>query len=468
MKRVLHEESEEEERLQGLVRALDSVGEILTFGFEELDTMLRAFRFHPQRLLRLMQSSSAVNQAVEMALAHDPRFWYDSCVAAFPDVIIMMETCNRLHDFSHLTYRIVSDNPRVYDNLFLSQDYYSAWHFFATPEEAEDDGGDAELFNLAVCHSFATANNVDEDFTNPSRWHDRFSAEQMAQHFAFFYPYALPPAEYCFLSRVKAQRMQFELLGLMPVENAIAYAQYHGDNTHNVYKNYCTPGSWREKLNLATAMYWRYFERDAQAKEVFDLANLAREIARLVQQVLDDEVLEGEGLTLGAVPSALALFKRVRAAQLLHSDAAFVAWESGAATGDYQPGVADLTYAEYGQTLREGREELLRLYGRLDPLYWDVLMTRPTMAAAAATTIVVDEEGDLFDVKDEMDWKRVVVTQLEWVKRYAPKTHPIHKAIQSTIPDTAFACHTCGASQSLSVQSCAPFGIYCGDGCLPT
>jgi hypothetical protein len=467
MKRVLHEESEEEERLQGLVRALDSAGEILTFGFEELDTLLRAFRFHPQRLLRLMQSSKAVNQAVETALADDPRFWYDSCVAAFPDVVIMLETCERLYPYRNLSYAIVNDNPRVDWRLLLMPRSFPAWQFYATVEHAEENSG-AQEFDLAICHSFATANKIDADFTDPSHWHKRFSAEQMAQHFAFFYPYALPPVEYCFLSRVKAQSMLFELLSLMPKQNAVRYACNQRDKTHNVYTNDYYYGSGHEKRDLATSMYWRYFERDAEAKEVFDLDHLVREIARLVRQVLEndnDEMEEGEGLTMGAVPGALALFKRVRAAQLLHSKEPFIGWGRGSGAGEYEPGVPELTYTEYGQTLREGREELLRLYGTVDPLYWDVLlMGRPAGTIAAA----VGEGGDPFDVIGEMDWKRVVVTQLEWVKRYAPKTHPIHKAIQSAIPDTAFACHTCGAAHSLSVQSCAPFGIYCSDGCLPT
>ena len=477
MKRI-HEESDEEQRLQSIVRVLDSTDAILVFGFEELDTMLRAFRFHPRRLLRLMQGSKAVNEAVERALVYNVRFWFECCVASFPDVVIMLDVRHRLSDFNRLTYSLIGNDPRQHQHLFLTPDHNSSpWHFYATVAEAAANSG-AQEFDLAICHSFATANDsneeVDSEFTDPERWRRKYDAKRMALYFALYHPYALPPAEYCFVSRVKAQALLFELLALMTSEKARAYVTFTTDRSYTIY-----PGDYGGCVSsLSGVEFWRksYEDDHDGPMKVFDLERLAHDVTDYVTLALADaEDNYWNGLSLAVVPQALGLFRRVRYAQLLHcEDEEWTEWVYRAAGDgvilDFN-GVTDLSYAEYGAALQQERTALNNLYGTSDPLYWDVLLLRQGSNIAGDDLYVVVPDDMFMGQPDRSGyWKRVVVTQLQWVDQYAPEHHPIHKAMTSGIPDVALACHACGAndSRTLSVQSNAPFGVYCSGECPST
>lgn len=393
MKRNHHDD----DQLQYIVRALDNADAILRFSIEQLDAMLYAFRFHPGRLLRLMQTSHSMKDVVEQTLLYNPRFWYDSCVAAFPGIIVILDVDHRFEDLNRLTERMLKELPPGIQNPFLSHPgmYNSPWHFYPSKKECKQQTGALELFDLKACHSFAAANDVDSDFLEHSRWQERYDARQMENHFAFFFPYALPPVEYCFVSRVKTQAFFMEFISLLPKDVAERYVIY--GNQSESYEWYWEQHRHNELKNIDTSLYWRYFERNRYDKEVFSLSTLAKEIVLIMNN--DEEEVFFKDMT-----KAISLLKRVHRVQLLH-----------ATPEEYERLI--VTIGETDGDLNGERALLFALYDTYDPLYWDVLLREKRN---------INGE-DLFEAygagkyRKAMDWKKVILTQLEWVDQYGNK-----------------------------------------------
>lgn len=240
MKRALAKEKQEgeaERQEQAVVAAL--AGQGLVQILANVGHLVQVFRFHPIRFLQLMRVSSTVRKAFEQAQrdGNAPLMWYKFCLYAFPDYEVVLAAHNYPFLPATTGYEQQPDGVTVRPEWAMAE--------FDVP----DDPLWTYMFGRPTRTHFVWTNSkmLQYDLTTADGWDVSFAAMQWRRHldqswysesmrrrcvrdpvfaqtlshcFRMFFPFALPPAEYCFVSQVALHQLAMELAHLLlnPVE----------------------------------------------------------------------------------------------------------------------------------------------------------------------------------------------------------------------------------------------------------
>lgn len=206
MKRAI-EDTEKDFRNQLIAETLFQYDDTAPLVVPEL---ILSFRNHPWRLLRLMAVSRMAYQRIESVIKDNfPTFWYNVCLAQFPDVVIMIDVMTHTHrDSTHYIY------TEPYTN-----DVNDIIHCVDTPNDEFD------YQNRGFAYDRIDDSFVTDDILGRC-WRDEEEARRLAHCFCLIYPIGIPPAAYCFASQIQLSQLTleyFDLIRMSPDHHLMSY-----------------------------------------------------------------------------------------------------------------------------------------------------------------------------------------------------------------------------------------------------
>lgn len=473
MKRThLFEETHREDEQQALVATLalnNAVGTLIA-----APQLILAFRHHPWRLLRLMNANKQLKQAVEyMERTMMPLLWYDAALHAFPDICIMLHVCAALYKTSYDSVTIGNSVP---DTLFMVfVEVGRSWNMPDLILLSTEPGK-----GLAKRRSFSQ-NKVHDSFGKPDLLdaclRDRAVAKRTERCFKMLRPFGVPLAQYCFCSQITLQRLTIDFLVLLPPRGNGMFK--HTLPTHtfmqSVMADYTIKSSdWAEsrlpdnlpRISLQSLLKFTDPE-SLEPRDTIDWTPLGKVyngavygLPELAHSILAQLRVNVQEDTLLLQTRLLALYDRVIKAALRYDTTGVLVLEQFfSVASDERPW--DLYPLQEGEhSVAELREKDMEHYGVCDPLYWDVLVRHEVPPVSPRKK----------DAGREIDWKAVVMGQIDLVKHTYGDQSPEYKRMESPSP-VAFTLG-CMATQCsertperLSIEPDAPFGVYCSEQC---
>lgn len=165
------------------------------------------FRFRAIALLRLLQSSTEINQIIEKKVEEEHDFWYYVCKFSFPDIILYIDC--------HFNQRmIIGDIENRYN---VSNEGYERLLFLDfMPKNQYDDIVDFISLNNIRGFCFGNINTtfIDRTLLNNCLL-DNNLANETESCFKMLYPCGIPPSEYCSCAQVVLRSLTIEFLLLV-------------------------------------------------------------------------------------------------------------------------------------------------------------------------------------------------------------------------------------------------------------
>lgn len=461
MKRVGPEQEDADDaRKQGIVRAMVELD--LSFTLSQIPEFVLAFRYHPQRLIRLMNTSKKLFVAVESLARQFPSLWYELCLYAFPDIAIMLTVCASHFPFSK-AYEKVSKIVGYWtiDGAFLTYiPPYSvnptAWDLVTLTDRATE----VEKFNLhraSQARSFAHG-KVSSSFTSQALLDqctvDESRARRVAHCFKMLFPFGVPPSPYCFASQIVLQKLALECILSLKEGWVVPFLE-------EIYGKY-TP-IHRQWLN--TRLTDNLKRATLEEMEIYlDGPVESRTFAGLI---IEDNKPDWAGDAVDLPELAGAFLTLVRAGKVKDKERAPLLYDRIIKNALIYDRTGELSVSAFPSietdkkpwellSLVEGEEtpEILQLknveiYGAVDPLYWKVLLQRGT-----------PEVGGL-------DWRDIIKVQIMIVKGTFPLDSEERMRIETVSPLSTLSCMVCGNQRrdTLCFEESRPFGVYCDEEC---
>ncbi len=476
MKREL-EESPDDERRQASIAAL--VQADFTFGLREIPELLRAFRFHPQRLLRLTQASSKFQAAVQRAERDFPRLWYDCCLCTFPDLVILLQVYSPA-DYD--TKKI--DSPNGWFQWLSS--IYDRQLYFSDASDPIDVASRLVLLRRHLAGGLSCSEDrIDRSFHAPDLvaecLRDEGKAWRTAECFKLLVPFGVPPAQYCFASQLALHHLTLAWLTVTSgSQKAVLF------NIGRLFT--LTPSTavdtrardWMPRVTLqlcehvrAAGLQVRFVANGAGPRTGIvypgdkgaDIATNAhfvghvfglRDLFVMAQAEYDTLMKPQDAMQVRAGGTYLSKNDRDRAAKASLIEPTYIRIIRAYAryAPEIMPELPQLVDADGESKL--GLDEIHALrqrdmdrYGTHDPLQWRVLL---------------GGEEDAFTLAP--DWKAVVMDAIATVKKLMPGSGEALKLEQH--PSTQLSCTACGRHGVDYVEEVAPFGSYCNSECQKT
>lgn len=484
MKRSLYrkgENKEEDERQQALVN-IATTNDSLVFILRQLS--LDMFKYHPWRLLRLMNTNNKnVLEAIQVHTGQN-NFWYNMCIYSFPDIVmylsIVRKQVNELETIK---------NDNLHNELYIMQRN----HLFMQNDEMMHTDFDFIIQNKERKYTHLTRSSaykyLDRSFTDKMLLDECMqnidTARKTEKCFKLLYPCGIPPTEYCFYSQVKLYELTFQFLQLVykiigsngftklywkwlglysmvanktyiedisfiEIDTCKRFNEYLEDNNAPDGNNIITnTGSgpaqhddgWEKNYNAGPMLTSPLFE------SVFSLDLLLSNVDKFMKnkevQIKQDNSMDVMNTLRNKIVESICLFSdekydhlvRLKYHQLLNN---------GNKTG------------EKGniERLLEDRSSNMKKYQTYDPLYINLF----TQNDISVGNICTNDR-----------WKSIVKNQIDIVKSYYEKNSEEYIRIESTYPNTSIKCmhETCINSDitSLSMDQDAPFNTYCNEEC---
>lgn len=461
-----------------------------------LDGFREELRFTPWRLLRLMKTNKVLSAILEQYAAQ-PGFWYYMCVYAFPDVVMLLDIHERQYgrpqDSMYNLRLRGAERPSDYTHyvtgsLFMDYRIGDIWNgriqaLYGRP------GRRGFAFSL-LDRSFTLQETLDHCVNN------RHFARQVANCMKMLYPCGVPPAQYCFLSQIEMRGIVIEAIDILErYDTDAAHLNSTRSNKawdfifrlHSDYTLYKVTNELDFTLRflpldkllpllperegseeiaasgLGPWQGWSYgtvrskIPADAYTGEVLDLHSLVHDLQILIG-IVSMNGNRGPGHK-NFLDELRRLYVRTVEERLIYEEflpldtaeqvARLAAEEFGMIDSSWDPLVLQ---PESIERILSRRREIEARYGRFDPLYWDLLQSGERSAASNF---------------DNEEWRRVIVGQIDWVKKYQPQGTEEYENITSSCADVttnmAFPCNGCGELTSeIDMLSALP---YCSERC---
>ena len=409
MKRVaLFEESAGDERRQAALQALLMQG--VELALSQVVPLVQAFRFHPWRLMRLMAAHPRLRAAVER-LEREllPQLWYDAALHAFPDTVLLFRISARMPSLVRTqAQEFLATGAQLSLLHCLYGGQWTTGGLRALVDEtmrtADEGAYDVRPRDTTGHASFRQLGVLDRCMR------DDAYARRVARAFRLVYPFALPPAQYCFESQAMLSVLVAQYATLLVSleeltrEQALLRSPLH-DFPITVRMRHME-GSLRMQAIPA-----RVFALQAgitieavlgYATQPFSLDDLATALERSIER--------GEVNDLAAAHNLKA--RVLRAHYRCMPETEFVAAVERALAGAEREarGQPDLRLGETIDALRAVRAHSLARHGHVDPLLWSVqLRDRPGDEPSPLDPPTLSDGSAI-------DWRRVCRARINLVK----------------------------------------------------
>jgi hypothetical protein len=424
----------------------------------QVPPFIEAFRYHPVRLLRLLDSNKAIRQVFDkMVEQYKTDVWYYLCVHAFPNEMLM------LHSMSQLA---------LYGEIH-GHAYKKCMHKYFFP--LADDKTYLEAYKrdlLSPQMKIRHDKMLDRSFLDPVLRQECLSnkalAYQTQEAFKILFPFGTPPAEYCFSSQMALQRLtlhffsflvhcpgisprgrtpewMFVLLFHLIGRSMQAMAVFFENDDINLYENF------RQRLSVTNCLDIinesiegikpnGFGPRDLKEEsigefEAIQLGPFNQPTFTLIQlkinidyYIKNGRAIEPNGryFTEEELDVIKKMYRQVTKEMIIYSSDKDIEL--------YRD--EDVFEEAFAQ-----RKQNLQRYGTFDPLYWSVMR---------------QEEQVISNIF--VNWEPVLRNLVN-----------ITLANANNTPDDmtdylAMTCHFCG-NTATAIQDAAPFRLYCGHEC---
>ena len=461
--------------------------------------LLRSFRFHPWRLLRLMQTHPSFSRAVEATITNDKlSLWYECALCAFPDIPIQLSVCYAASHTAAPFKKILFDTSM---SSLLQICLVSDFIFIDRQERLDE-----VMMKRYVIHDYRT-DVINKSFLSytllQSCMGDTELARQTATCYKMCYPCGIPPAAFCFASQVQLHHLLVELVPLFEndtsTDKKYAVPEWHVQCSRflsKILKRYTIFGTmWVltrfmgfTKVSVELDGLRKFLEpgfqsnmvqikmmgvvRDEPMGKMYDgrILTLAGLAHLLEEYIVKNKIASFKTETQR--DAIIGLYDRIVKAALRYDVTGLVRPDAFVSIVEHRGGedawlppwlppwypLALKPGEKSVDTLRE--QDVLRGLSH-DPLYRDVLLDR----------VVVEPRRD--DARP-INWLGLIKTAIDHIKKSNAQAKPEQRPTpeyeditSGEIPAFAFACMACDEREpdKLGVEVRAPFRVACIDGC---
>jgi hypothetical protein len=427
----------------------------LLFLVGQIPPFIEAFRYHPVRLLRLLDSNKGMRQVFDkMATQYKKDIWYYLCIHAFPNEMLMLESMSQVAPYGEIhgyAYQECMEN-----------------YFFKLK------GDENYLANYKKEMRTRHDKKIDRSFLSPALrkqcLENATIARQTAEAFKILYPFGTPPAEYCFSSHMALQRLMLSYFTFLcnipflsprnasPEENFVKFFHQIGLYTHSLVTRIDFGiyefEEFREQMSVDDCLKI-IMEPNAvvEANGLGPRDIIRTDFSRQGYQYDDLGVINQPAFTLVSLEKNILYclkngkpggksgrpFKEEEMIVLreMHREVLFQIILS-----TEEEELKMYSNQEVFEEAVAQRKHYVSKYGTVDPLYWSLL-----------------RGGDARDMSDAF---------LLW----EPVFRTIVKEMLARVPDRPddrvdyldMTCHHCG-DVATHIQDAAPFHMYCSDAC---
>lgn len=478
-------------------RRLDVVSVLVETQTEELAFMLREFpiemifRFHPWRLIRLMNLSKQFMTIVEKRAEVVPSFWYFICKHAFPDCVIMMSVLDNQAAYGLQNKLVKYFDQYALGRLFLEyQDdanetigHVKRNLLFTLPRNSRwyKEGYDPYVSTLKG-FSFKC---LDRSFFESSLLNECLVDTKKARHvekcFKMVYPCGIPPAQYCFTSQVELRRLTLAFISFIS-ESEISNREKYTVNEIN--SEYCIIGdsfaSTRHRWFLPFVPLHECERFIVETDPIRTLKQMGKGPiqrydtikgyeGKVEQSYREGGLYEGHVFTFAGLckvmtskvtleeyprfsfkskKAFLEIYDEVFSFALLYGD---IDDSTPVKYNDYKAGTLVDIPLDMTNRAMVKREDALKVHGKVDPLYWDTLLTNQVTTSPNFSN-------------DE--WKTVIMNQIDNVKAVNTQGSPEYENIQA-VP-SFLSCMHCKSDENdvqLHVEVSHDLNTFCSALC---
>lgn len=430
----------------------------LLFLVGQVPPFIETFRYHPVRLLRLLDSNKAIRQVFDnMTKQYNINVWYYLCIHAFPNEMLLLHSTSQLARYGEIHGYAYKECMRKY--------------FFplADDEEMYLEAYKRDLLSpqMKIRHD----RMLDRSFLEPELRQQCLSNEALAyqtqEAFKILFPFGTPPAEYCLSSQMALQRLMLHFFSFLVNCPGISP---RGKTPERMFVDL-----FQRIGRLTRAMVELLDNDDINLYERFrqrlSVSNCLGIIVEPLENIEPDGfgprdfkkrfIEEFEPVQLGPINQpafTLVQFKMnigfyIKKRKLIAPNGRdFTDEELDVIKEMYRQVTKELiiysTEEDFEQYRDEDvfeeavaqRKQNFERYGTVDPLYWSVMRQEKQAIS------------DAF-----VDWEPVLRNLVNITMAHADNTSDY----------LSMTCHFCGGTANF-IQDAAPFGLYCGDKCYMT